>query len=155
VALTHKTTTVANRIKDLIVANQGSLGIGKVYYGDQDIVPDGKSVCVEPGRVSRPMSGAPDMVTNSFDVMILVYRTAVQDLQATRLECDLLAEAIEDMLHLHLDLDDNAHTPNSGIVVQGWVTENLSGYTFKQGRLIRSARLTWQGISKTSLRFGP
>lgn len=154
---THKHSVVTQRIFDLIDANKGPalLNIDAVWYGDQDMVPDGRTVCVEPVNVSRPMQGAPDMVLNTFTVAVLVYVTKVQDIQLTRKECDALAEAIEDMLHTHLNLDDNAHTPGSDIVIQGWCTENLSGYTYKKDRLIRSSRLTWQGISKTSLRFGP
>lgn len=154
-AHTHKLADVAERIFDLIDANRVSLTLGDqgLWYGDQNIVPEGRTVCVEPVNVTRAMSGAPDMVTNTFTVAVLIYLTSVQDIQQTRRDCDQLSEDLEDLLHAHLSLDDG--TPNSDIVVHGYVTENLSGYTYKNDRLIRSARLTWQGISKTSLRFGP
>lgn len=154
-AHTHKLEVVAQRIKDLITANKVPLTIDAIWYGDQSQVPNGRTVCIEPVTVNRVMSGAPDMVQNNFVVVVIVYLEKVGELQALRTECNVLAEAIEDLLHSHLDLDDNAHTANSDIVVHGFVSENLSGYAYKQNRLVRSSRLTWTGISKTSLRFGP
>lgn len=154
-AHTHKLSVVAQRIFDLIDANKVSLTLDDVFYGDQDKIPGGRTACIEPVQKQTPMDGVPDMVRNEFTVVILIYLEKVIELQNLRKECDLLAEAIEDLLHLHLDLDDNAHTPNSGIVIHGWVVENMSGYSYKDNRLVRSARLTWQGKSKTSLRFGP
>jgi len=154
-AHTHKLSVVATRIQSLVEANQVALTIDDVWYGDQAMVPAGRTVCIEPITVDRRISGAPDMVENNFQVALLVYITKVQDVQLTRAECDSLAEALEDLLHLHLNLDDNAHTPGSDIVIHGFVAENMSGYTYKEGRLIRSAKLTWLGKSKTSLRFGP
>lgn len=156
-AHTHKLSVVTQRIFDLIDVNKGptALNIDAVWYGDQEQVPQGRTVCVEPVTVSRDMRGVPDMVVNNFTVAVLVYLTKIQDVQLTRKECDALAEALEDLLHTHLQLTDNANTPGSDILVHGFVTEVLSGYTYKNGTLIRSARMTWQGISKTSLRFGP
>lgn len=154
-AHTHKLETVAQRIKSLIVANQVPLLIDDIWYGDQEMLPAGRTVCVEPVNVTRPMKGVPDMVQNDFSVVVLVYVERIGEVQALRSECNLLAEAIEDLLHTRLDLSDAAGTPGSDIVIHGWVTENLSGYTPKQGRLVRSSRLSWQGFSKTSLRFGP
>lgn len=152
---THSLDVVGGRIFDLITANKAPLAIDNVWYGDQEAVPDGRTVCVEPVNVTRPMSGVPDMVTNTFGVAVLVYVTKVQDVQLTRRECDVLTSAVADLLHQHLNLDDDVHTPGSDLVVHGWVVEHLSGYSYKSGKLVRSGRLTWQGISKTSLRFGP
>lgn len=154
-AHTHKLSVVAMRMYDLVVANKVPLTLDDVWYGDQEQVPHARTVCIEPVTVTRNISGAPDMVQNNFTVAILIYLARVQDLQVTRQECDILAAAIEDLFHTHLDLDDNIHTAGSDIVVHGFINENMSGYSYKGNRLIRSARLTWQGLSKTSLRYGP
>lgn len=152
---THKLEVVAQRIKDLIVANKVALTLDDVWYGDQDQLPTARTVCIEPVVVDRPMGGVPDMVQNNFNVAILVYVYRITEVQTLRSECNTLSEAVEDLLHTRLDLSDAAGTPGSDIIIHGWVTENLSGYTFKEGRQVRSSKLTWQGFSKTSLRFGP
>lgn len=154
-AHTHRLDVVADRIYDIILANKVALSFDDVFYGDQEQLPQAKSCCVEPVVVNREMAGAPDMVLNKFTVGILVYLARVQDIQTTRAECDALAAGVENLLHTFLNLEDASHTPNSDIVIQGWVAENLSGYSYKGSRLLRSARLTWTGMSKTSLRYGP
>jgi hypothetical protein len=155
VAHTHKLEVVGQRIAGLITANKSTLLYDDLWYGDQDKIPTARTICVEPVVVNRTLAGAPDMVENNFSVALMVYIVRIGEVQALRSECNALAEAIEDVLHLHLDLDDNVHTPNSDIIIHGFVDENLSGYSVKQGRLIRSSRLSWSGKSKTSLRFGP
>jgi hypothetical protein len=153
VAHTHRLDIVSERIKDLIEAQKVPLTVDDVFYGDQEIVPHARTVCVEPVTVNRSIVGAPDMVQNTFTVAVLVYVYKVQELQATRAEADALSGDIEDLLHTTLQLQ--TASPGSDIIIHGFVMENLSGYTVKQSRLYRSCRLTWQGISKTSLRFGP
>ena len=154
--LTHKPSVVATRILDLLVAGMTDLGLRKVYYGDQNKVDESPTACVEAGPVNRPMDGVPDMILNTFQVFVIVYHSRVQDNQTTKLEAEQFAEAIEDYLHTNLQLRDASGDPASEIVIHGWVIENMAGYATKGvNTLWRASRLTWQGISKSSLRFGP
>jgi hypothetical protein len=119
-----------------------------VYYGDQDRIPRTPSVCLEPGDKNRELEGSPNMTKNQFQIYILIYHNKAQDIQLTRKECDQLAYDIEQYIHQDLQLKNGGTTPN---VIHGFIRANESGYTFKQGTLYRTARLTYYGLNKTSL----
>lgn len=119
------------------------------FYGDQDRIPSTPSICVEPGEKTRTLSGAGQMTDNEFEIYILVYHNKVQGNEATRRECDVLAAEIEAFLHRDLQLLTALGSP---LLIHGFVRSNESGYTYKQNTLYRSARLTFYGKNKTSLK---
>ena len=155
--LTHKGSVVTQRLVDLLEANKLDLGLQKVYYGDQNKIDESPSACIESGPVNRPMDGVPDMILNTIQAFIIIYHGRVQDVQVTKKETEQFAERIEDYLHTNLQLRDPTGDPASEIVIHGWVIENMPGYASKgaSNTLWYASRLTWQGISKTSLRYGP
>ena len=119
-----------------------------VYYGDQNIIPRTPTVCVEPDNKQRRLAGVPNMTENDFTIFILVYINKVQELQVSRKQADNLAYDIEQYIHQDLELKNGGSTPN---LIHGYVISSESGFVFKQGTLYRSARLTYHGLSKTSL----
>jgi len=148
-------TSIAKALQAKIVAAQASFtlrpddgGAIDVWYSDQDRLPRTPAICIEPDEKQRTLEGAPNMTINEFTVFILVYHNAVRDVQVTREECDRLAYEIEKLIHQDLQLTNGDPTPR---VIHGYVRSNESGYTFKQGTLYRTARLTYYGKSKTSL----
>lgn len=118
-----------------------------VYYGDQDLIPNTPSVCVETGDTTRALAGAPNMTQNDFEIYILVYHNRVQENQLTRKECDQIGYDITLLMHQDLQLT-NGGPPN---VIHGYIRSHESGYTRKKDTMYRSARLTWRGHNKTSL----
>ena len=118
-------------------------------YGDQDRLPSTPAVCVEPGDKDRTLEGVPNMTLNEFTIFVMVYHNKVQDNQLTRRECDMLAYEIE--AYLHEDLQLTLGDPAAPALIHGFVRSNESGYSFKNGTLYRSARLTFYGKNKTSL----
>jgi hypothetical protein len=140
---------VAVRLKDLLIANMESLGIDSIFYGDQDLVPNGITVCVQPGTGKRELQGAQHMTLNTLVAYILVYVSKIQDIQQNRLTADLTCKAIVKLLHNNLRLTD-ADGLNP-ILVHGFVEEDDPGYTIRKGTLFESVKMTFTGTTKTML----
>lgn len=143
-------TVIAQLLVDKITLAKATFRVPviDVFYGDQDRIPHTPSVCVEPNAMQRNLEGAPNMTMNEFEVFILVYHNAVQELQKARKEVDQVAYDISKLIHQDLQLKNGGATPN---VIHGFIRAQESGYTFKQNTLFRSARLTYYCKNKTSL----
>jgi hypothetical protein len=142
---------VAVRIKDLIVANKDVLDptIDSVFYGDQDLIPNGKTVCVQPGPIRAQLQGSSHMVLNAISTYVLVYVSKIQDIQQNRLTADLLSKALAKLLHGNLTLLDPDGL--NGIVIHGFVEESDPGYTIRKKNLFESVRMTHTCTTKTML----
>lgn len=140
---TDSLVEVTQGIVDLLTTNQSSLGIKKVFYGDQQLLPETPVVCVESGSIGRDMSGAPFRTQNSFMVFILVYHSNVQDTQKTRKQADVFAERIVALLHQNLNI--------GGLVIHGYATSLESAYAHRGGEMLRASRITWEGVTKTRI----
>lgn len=120
------------------------LGIEKIYYGDQESIPEAPAVCVEPGRFDRELAGVPFQTKNTFEILILIYSTGLGGNEQIQLQLDELTEAIQEMLHINAkDL--------GGLVTFGFSTRIEYGYSIKANRLVRANRITWTANSKTHL----
>jgi hypothetical protein len=120
-----------------------ALGLQDVWYGDQEMVPRTPAVAVEPGSKARVIAGTSRSTENRLTVYLMVYVAKIQDVQATRKTTDQIAEAIE--VHLHND------PTLGGLVIFSMVSSVESGYAIRGGTLMRSARMTWEGLSKTRI----
>ena len=143
--LTGSLVDIATYLHDLVVANQATLGLADVFWGDQDRIPRTPAVAIEPDSKSRMLDGAPRRTLVEARVVLLVYHAKVQDIQVTRKQADQFAEAVETLIHTDKNL--------GGLVIHGMVTDLESGYAYKSGTLFRTARLIYTATSKVSLPY--
>lgn len=157
--MTDDVGVISDRIFDLlrVPATMSSLGLQSVWYGDQSLVPNTPSLCVEPGLVRSPLDGVPAMVLNTIDVVLLLYHSKVGPLaagsdggqQAERRNAIQFAYNIRNHLHQnHLHLQNAS---GDRITVHSWVTELDPGYAYRGRTLYHAVRMTWQSTTKTRL----
>lgn len=151
-SLTDSLDAVAQFLMDKIVTNADTLRTSDnivvnpefVYYGDQNKIPGTPAVCIEPNNRGRTLQGVSYRTDNEFLVFIMVYVSRVQDEQLSRKQAQQLSEAIEALIHKDAQL--------GGLLIHGFCELNESGYTFRNGTLFRTNRITYSGYSKTALR---
>lgn len=114
-----------------------------ITYGDQQKIPATPFLTVESGPKVRELTGigGKGRTDNRFTVFILCYISAIRSVQLNREDADTFAEAVELILHSDVTL--------GGLVVHGYVTSIEPGYATRSGELMRVARITWQGLTKT------
>lgn len=140
---TGNPTEVTQAVFDRLNLNKAQLGLVAVYYGDQEKVPEVPAATVEAGTTSSTLAGAGlnGVVNNVFRNFILIYNSRIGDTQLTKKEAELLAESVRDLLHTDVTF--------GGLVIHSFVTSIEPGYANRGGVLYRSARITWEGQSKT------
>jgi hypothetical protein len=141
---TDSLQVVTQKLVDILELNRNELGIAAVFYGDQTLIADYPSVCVDPVDVSRDLVGigGNGQTENQFQCIIYVYHGPYRTVEQNRSEADSLCAAIEFILHSNVNLD--------GEVIHSYVARNESGRA-DRGGLLSANRLTWQGMSKTIL----
>lgn len=158
--MTDDVGVISDRIFDILrdPLVMGPLGLSSVWYGDQSLVPNTPSLCIEPGLVRSPLDGVPAMVANTIDVMLLLYHAKVGPVvagsdggqQAARLAAVQFAYNIRNYLHQnHLQL---LNTSGDRITIHSWVVETDPGYAYRGNTLYHAVKMTWQSITKTRLR---
>lgn len=159
-AMTDDVGVISDRIFDILRdgPTMAGLGLSSVWYGDQTLVPDTPSLCVEPGVVRSPLAGVPAQVENTLDVILLLYHSRLSPLtagtdggqQAERRAAIQFAYNIRNYLHQnHLQL---FNVSGDRITVHSWVTELDPGYAYRNNSMYNAVRMTWQSITKTRLR---
>lgn len=145
---TDSLTVVADAIKAKLqtpasVAALGLRDANDVAYGDQQKIPRTPYICVETGTKTRELSGigGKGRVDNHFTVFIMVYISQVKSVQVNRHDADALAEKVELILHEDVTI--------GGTVIHGFVTSIEPGFSTRSGELMRVARVTWTGLTKT------
>lgn len=143
--MTDRVSVVADYIYDLLIANKATLTLNDVFYGDQEKIAKSRSVAVESGPLTRTLAGAgtSGRTLNELTVYVIVYVSGIRDNQTVRKEADELAESIMDLLHTDPQMGGN--------VIHGWVRSIEPGYAIRSGALMRAARVTWTGQSKTAI----
>jgi len=116
------------------------LGLAKVYYGQQRLMPDFPSVCVESLPKVRAWTGAGHRFEVKLRVGLLVYCTKIQSSIITKKQSEEIAEAIEDVLHEDFTLDN--------LVLHGMVTRIDYGVSRVEDVMIRSVRMQWEAMSR-------
>lgn len=140
--LTHKISEVALYLQTMI---ENSDLVDSVYYGDQDRLDGGNTVCVEPDTKSNSLANSSSArgINIEFVVQIFVYTTKLQSVLTQRLENDQLAEALEDLIH--------ADKSFGGILTHGYIETIASGYSRKADTIARTSRIEYHGISSNRL----
>lgn len=141
--LTTKLSVVCDALKTKVDVNAVTLGVKAVYYGDQTKLPTTPVVCVEPDEVSQELNGVPRKTRVIIQAYLLVYHAAVTSPQTNRRQADILAESLVDLIHQDKDL--------GGLLIHCMVTNVASGYAQREGTLIRTSRITFQGQSQAQL----
>lgn len=115
-----------------------------IYYGDQEKIPKNVTVCVEPNIKRTDLKNSQRGVSREFEIFVLVYFTSLnQTGQLNRRDADALAEEIE----AYLNSDPQA----GGSLIHCMVTEVASGYSSKDGTIVKSSRLTFNGTGTDRL----
>lgn len=143
---TDLTSVVAKAIFDKLVANQTTLGLADVLYGNHNEIPRTPTAVVIPGRKTRALVGVqgPGGRTDNFmNVLIDIHDSKVQDETTQRLLFDQLTEGIEKKIHEDVTM--------GGILIHGFVTDWDPGLAFFQGGEFRSVRMTYVGHTRTML----
>ena len=142
--LTTSPVEVVHALMDICVANQDTLNLGGIFYGDQDKLPANNIVCFEvdtKDSVLNPTRKA----KIAFTIYVLVYSARVDSPELNREDADQLGVNLEALF--------DADPQLNGLLIHGYVSQLASGYSTKdQGRsVVRSCRLTYEGISQTIL----
>jgi hypothetical protein len=143
VALTDSLVVVSEYLFDLITQNKTPLGLQDIYYGDQALIPRTPALCVESDTKTREIDGAPRRTLVQLNTFLILYHSPVKDIQKTRKDVDILAEAVETLVHADAQMNH--------LVIHSLVTTMQSGYAMKTGTQIRSCRLTVQATSQVLL----
>jgi hypothetical protein len=130
---------VCEAIESYLNGLKDNLGIKRVWYGDDDLVPHTPTVAIIPEGKSRNLSDTGHMVQTQYDIGIMIYHSDLKAPNVTRKDCDKLAQVIEDALH------DNKKI---GGVIFGYVRSMEPGVTKRGSTMLRATRLLWRGISK-------
>jgi hypothetical protein len=143
VELTDSLVTVSKYIETMLSTNAVALNLDDVFYGDQQRIPRTPAACVESGEKRRTLKGAPRMTLVDITTYIIVYHYKLKSVQEIREDNDLLAEAIETLVHSDCKL--------GGYVIDSMVTSVESGYQMKGNSLFRASRLTIEARSQVLL----
>ena len=133
---------VGDYIQELL-ANDGSLGLQDVWYGDQELIPRVPAISIEPNGVDSLLAGVPFMVENTLTFILMLYYGGVQDVQISKRDCIEYAQTVMDAMH--------ADKTMGGNVIHGFCTSVEYGVATKGNALIFASRITWQGLTKTQL----
>jgi hypothetical protein len=141
--LTDSLKVFSEFLETLLETNKGTLGLADVYYGDQSRIPRTPTACIDPGEKFQELNGAPRRVMITFTTYILLYHNPVKGVETLTKESDGIAEAIENRIHLDVDM--------GGIVIDSLVRRIEYGYQTRGNTLYRVSRLTVEGRSQEQL----
>lgn len=133
--LVTKYSVFADYLTTQLKDQAASLGLDSVIYGDQDKLPPGVVVCIEPNRKSIELNGVPRKTLITIDILIMVYIGFIQLADDNRKDVDSKIEAIEDYL--------NGLNTMGGTAIHSFVTAIESGFATKNGTLVRASRMTF------------
>jgi len=130
---------ITQAVVDLLKADL-TLGLSKVYYGDQAGIPLVPSATVEAGSAEREYTQTGLHTTRTVPIIIVIYHGKVDDVQTIKKSLDDFAQAVEDALHQDSTL--------GGLVINGLVTSIEPGVASVGKAQYQAHRLTWEGLVK-------
>lgn len=152
---TARLTVVAKRLETVLAAKVGDTtfydpAIRRVFYGDQQRIPEVPTVCVDPSSKIRTWPPKPHLMTdNVLEVDVLIYHSgADKPVQEVKYESDRLGETVEEYLNTLPTLPDADGNP---LVVHSMVVTHEPGYFRRENSLFHGSRLVWRGYTKTQL----
>lgn len=132
-------SAITQAVVDLL-AGDSTLGLSKVYYGDQAGIPEVPSATVEVGSADRQYTQTGLQTTRTIPVIIVIYHAKVGDVQIIKKDLDDFAQSVEDKLHTDSTL--------GGLVINGLVTSIEPGLASVGRAQFHAHRLTWEGLVK-------
>jgi hypothetical protein len=133
--LVTRISTLTQYVVDRVELNKASLGLGAVFYGDQNKIAVTPTVCIEPEDKVRELAGVPRKTLVTVNLFLIVYLNAIQSPTINRSEADKLIEDLEDFLHADNTMNDT--------VIHSMVTRIESGYAMKGNTVLRASRLSY------------
>lgn len=134
---------VALALKAHIETLQEDLEIVDVFYGDQVLIPNSPTVCVEPSLTERSLTSTGCAATGTLTCSVLVYDARLGDVQAIQESLDFLTETLANEL--------NQLGTLGGLIVYGFCGRIEYGYLVKSNRLLRADRIIFTATVKTEL----
>jgi hypothetical protein len=143
-ALTNNADQVTQALVDLLEANP-SLGLRKVYYGDQTRIGLTPCAAVDTGPTDQEIAGTGYYAAITFNVSIMVYYASVKSDTELARESNQFAQEVMNVIHTEPMKNLN------GLIINGLVTRNEPGTAIRAGAKLRAHRLTWRGTSRAHL----
>lgn len=144
---TSDDTVLAQAIYNIIVANQATLLLDDVLYGNHVVIPHASAAVVVAAGKSRSLVGVQGpggRTDNTLSVEIHLHWSKVGDETTERKNADDRATALETLIH--------QDTTVGGIIIHGFVNQVNRGETeFVNGGMFRSVRMTFVGTTRTNL----
>lgn len=142
-ALTDSIVVVAETMEQYISDNNGPFGFKKIWYGEDNLIPETPALNIVPVIKRRELSGTGNTTDNTIELNMMVFHSRLDKPTVTRKECDELAEQLEALLH------ENKHL--EGTVIYGYVRELEPGVATRNNVMMRATRLLWTSLSKTRI----
>lgn len=152
-AFTAKGSVFTEYLIDLLnrPVNLAAAGLRRVYYGDQEYIPEVPAVCVEPAVVRRDIDGVPLRTLNEITTTILIYCANVEGVEEAQRDADRVAEKVIDIINQD-GLPSHMGGTNFGdLAVYGYVQTSEYGYSVKDNKLMRANRATVYAMNKTNM----
>lgn len=144
---TSDDTAVAQAIFNIIVANQATLLLDDVLYGNHTVIPHASAAVVTALGKQRDLVGvvAPGGRTdNTLSIEITLHWSKVGDEATERKNADDRGTALETLIH--------QDTTVGGIIIHGYIKQVNRGETeMSNGNMFRSVRMIFTGVTKTNL----
>jgi hypothetical protein len=139
--LTHSISVMTQALVNVLEEHQQEIGLKRVYYGDQSMVPDFPSVGVETAPLDRLWDKSS---THKFEINLrcdlYLYVGRVQSSELTKQEVDALTQRVEDAVHIDFTV--------GGLVIFGYIERIEPGVSMKSDVMVQTTRLSWVGLSR-------
>lgn len=126
-------TAICQYLVKLLNDNSKSLGLQKVYYGDQAKLFATKVACVEAQEKVSELYQVNRTVRNTLKVNVYCYSGSVENVINNRERTDALADSVEQLLNESVDL--------GGLVIHAYVSKVSHGYASKVDGIVQSAEI--------------
>lgn len=138
---------VADLLVTKLTNNSTLLGIQGVFYGDQNLLPATPVICVEPDV--KDVSITPFRLINAdISIYLIIYHSAVTSGQTNSRNADIMAQAVEDLIHADKQLLRGDGTAS---VIHCYIAKTAAGYVKKGTGTIRASRLTFTAKTQYQL----
>lgn len=149
--MTYSNTEIATAIRDVLLADVDTLGLGGVVYGDQVLIPVSPLVCVEPLVTDRAYTGTNYRTDNTFQTNVIVYFTNLDNVEDRVRDCDLKTEEVADFLNAIARPEHLGGTRLGGLILQGHTTTIQYQYSMREKRLVRANQIVFVSQTRTDL----
>ncbi len=148
--LTDSMSDVCLALESMFEVAKTDLGLKDVFFGQTDLFPETPALSIEPNLQETTRSGAPQKMHHEFSVYLMVYHSPLRAKEVSARELLAYSETIRDFVHSGSTtrlLGDYSASQN--LLLDGYISRMEPGFTVRQNSMVRTARLTFFGISET------